>query len=136
MIPKSYKEDPQTYHIIGAAMNVHKSLGCGFLEAVYQEALEKEFQMNKIPYGREVKLEIKYKGLPLNTFYKSDFICYDSIIIELKALSTISSKEESQIINYLKATGLKRGLLLNFGARSLQYKRFVYNNYVPESLEK
>ena len=85
---------------------------------------------------RESKLEIKYKNLPLNTFYKSDFICYDSVIVELKALPYISGKEESQVINYLKATGLKRALLLNFGARSLQYKRFVYNNYKPESPEK
>lgn len=136
MIPKSYKQDPQTYEIIGAAMSVHKCLGCGFLESVYQEALEKEFQLSKIPYSREHKLEIIYKGFPLESYYKTDFICYKSVIVELKALSYITSREESQVINYLKATGLKRGLLLNFGARSLQYKRFVYNNYVPETLEK
>ena len=135
MATKSEQQDPQTYAIIGTAMNVHKSLGCGFLEAVYQEALEKEFQLNDIPYEREKKLEVQYKGYSLDTYYKSDFICYDSIIVELKALSYISSTEETPVINYLKATWLKRGLLLNFGARSLQYKRFVYNNYVPESLE-
>jgi GxxExxY protein len=134
-IPSSYKDDPQTYTIIGAAMNVHKSLGTGFLEAVYQEALEKEFRLIKLPYLREQKLEVNYKGVALDTFYKADYICYDSIIVELKALSYITSKEESQVINYLKATGLKRALLLNFGSRSLQYKRFVYGNYKPETLD-
>lgn len=134
-IPESYKEDPQTYAIIGAAMSVHRSLGCGFLEAVYQEALKKEFQIINIPYLKEKKLDVEYKGRTLDTFYKADFIYYDAVIVELKALPCISGKEESQVINYLKATGLKRALLLNFGARSLQYKRFVYNNYKPESIE-
>ncbi|MCD6447158.1 MAG: GxxExxY protein [Candidatus Marinimicrobia bacterium] len=134
-MPSSYKDDPQTYAIIGAAMNVHKSLGTGFLEAVYQEALEKEFKLIKLPYSREQKLEVNYKGVTLDTFYKADFICFKSIIVELKALPYITSKEESQVINYLKASGIKRALLLNFGARSLQYKRFVYGNYKPEALE-
>ncbi|MCK4530992.1 MAG: GxxExxY protein [Candidatus Marinimicrobia bacterium] len=116
-------------------MSVHRSLGVGFLEAVYQEALEKEFKLIKIPYLREQKLEINYKGTALDTFYKADFICFKSVIVELKALPYITSKEESQVINYLKASSIKRALLLNFGARSLQYKRFVYGNYKPEALE-
>ncbi len=136
VISKSLKQDPETYAIIGAAMSVHRSLGCGFLEAVYQEALEKEFILKNIPYNRECKLNINYKDMPLETYYKSDFICFDTVIVELKALSFITSKEESQVINYSKATGLRKALLLNFGARSLQYKRFVYGGYKPSSLEE
>lgn len=119
--------DSQTYAIIGAAMNVHRELGCGFLEAVYQEALEQEFQLQKTPYHREMRLPIFYKGKQLNTFYQADFVCFDSIIVELKALRELSGIEESQVINYLKASGLNRALLFNFGAKSLQYKRIVFN---------
>ncbi|MEA3391365.1 MAG: GxxExxY protein [Candidatus Marinimicrobia bacterium] len=128
-------KDPETYALIGLAMEVYNNIGSGFLEAVYQEALEKEFRLIKLPYLREQKLEVDYKGVALDTFYKADYICYDSIIVELNALSYITSKEESQVINYLKVTGLKRALLLNFGSRSLQYKRFIYGNYKPETLD-
>lgn len=121
-------QDEKTYSIIGCAMKVHSELGSGFLEAVYQEALEIEFIKNKIPYEREVNLPVYYCGKKLQTFYKADFICYDSIIIELKALSKLSGTEESQIINYLKATKLKKGLLFNFGSKSLFYKRFILTN--------
>jgi GxxExxY protein len=117
--------DPRTHAIIGAAMEVHRQLGCGFLEAVYQEALEIEFIKRNIQFKREVELEIFYKEQKLKTFYKSDFICFESIIVELKALPQLTSIEEAQIINYLKATGFEIGLLLNFGAQSLQYKRFI-----------
>jgi GxxExxY protein len=116
----------EVYRIIGAAMEVHKVLGCGFLEAVYQEALELEFQFQQIPYKREAKLKIYYKGHLLNKFYEADFICYDSVIVELKALSALTSDHESQLLNYLKATGMKVGLLINFGEKSLKYKRMVY----------
>ncbi|MCD6328679.1 GxxExxY protein [bacterium] len=119
--------DPQTYAIIGAAMAVHSELGNGFLEAVYQEALQREFQIRSIPFEREKRLSVCYRGDVLNAFYQADFICFDSVIVELKALQRISGNEEAQIINYLKASSLKRGLLINFGARSLQYKRFVFN---------
>lgn len=122
------EKDNKTGAIIGAAMKVHSELGSGFLEAVYQEALEIEFIKNKIPYEREVNLPVYYCGKKLQTFYKADFICYDSIIIELKALSKLSGTEESQIINYLKATKLKKGLLFNFGSKSLFYKRFILTN--------
>jgi len=119
-----YKQE--TFDIIGAAMEVHKELGCGFLEAVYQEALELEFQYRKIPYQREAKLNIYYKGQLLKKHYEADFICYNKIIVELKALSALTSEHEAQLLNYLKSTKLKVGLLINFGQNSLKYKRMVY----------
>ena len=119
--------DPQTYAIIGAAMEVHRVLGTGFLEAVYQEALAKEFGLRGIPFAREVDLVITYKNEPLACRFRADFICYDDIIVELKALSALGGIEEAQVINYLKATGLQRSLLINFGAPSLEYKRIVLN---------
>lgn len=121
------KQDNETYAIIGAAMTVHRELGSGFLEAVYQEALEKEFQYLSIPYKREVKLPVHYKGKRLNCYYQADFICFNSVIVELKALRGLSGTEEAQVINYLKASNLHRALLLNFGTKSLQYKRMVFN---------
>ena len=107
-------------------MTVHNELGCGFLEAVYQEALELEFQYRNIPYQREAQLDIYYKKQLLKKHYQADFICYDKIIVELKALSALTSEHESQLLNYLKATGLRVGLLINFGKKSLEYKRMVY----------
>lgn len=117
--------DEETYAVIGAAMTVHKELGCGFLEAVYQEALERELIIQNIAYVREKKIEIHFKGKPLDKYYKADFVCYDSIIIEIKALKKIEGHEEAQVINYLKASKTHKALLLNFGTTSLQYKRFV-----------
>ena len=119
--------DERTYKIIGAAMEVHKELGCGFLEAVYQEALGKEFKNQKVPYRPQQVVQIFYKSKPLDKTYQPDFVCYEAIIVEIKAIAGLSGTEEAQLINYLKATGLKIGLLINFGAKSLQHKRMVYN---------
>lgn len=121
------QRDQQTYRIIGAAMAVHRELGCGFLEAVYQEAIEKEFELENIPYEREKKLAIQYRGETLNVYYQADFVCFGSTIVELKALKQLSGTEEAQVINYLKASSLKKALLINFGTPQLQFKRFANN---------
>src|SRR6185295_4862658 len=125
MLKTITETDPRTYAIIGAAMEVHRQLGCGFLEPVYQEALALEFARRNIPNEREFKLSLSYKGVELQAKYSVDFVCYGAVVVELKALSRLSGTEESQVINYLKATGLEVGLLLNFGTRSLDHKRFV-----------
>src|SRR5437667_6522700 len=109
-------KDPRTYAIIGAAMEVHKHLGCGFLEAVYQEALAIELSKRNIPFRREVHLPIHYKGTLLAAAYCVNFICFESVIIELKALAHMGGPEEAQIIFYQQTTAYEIGLLLNFGA--------------------
>ena len=119
--------DQKTFAIIGAAMEVHKELGSGFLEAVYQEALEREFTYQEIPYKSQPQVRIEYKGKPLKKKYEPDFICYDDVVVEIKAMDKLSSNEHAQIINYLKASRLKVGLLINFGSKSLEHKRFVYS---------
>jgi GxxExxY protein len=108
-------------------MEVHKQLGCGFLEAVYQEALAIEANLRNVPYAREVELPVSYKGKRLGATYRADLVCFDAVIVELKALPALSGLEEAQIINYLKVAGLEIGLLLNFGTESLQYRRFVFS---------
>ena len=115
----------ESYKIIGACMEVHNELGHGFHEEVYQEALAREFERQKIPFVAEKKLEIFYKGELLDKYYRADFICFDKIIIELKALPEITSKEIGQVLNYLKVTGFHLGLLVNFGKESFDYKRLV-----------
>ena len=120
--------DPRTFAIIGAAMEVHRELGTGFLEAVYQEAFARELTKQGIPFRSEVELPVFYKGEKLSTSYRTDFVCFDSIIVEIKALAQLTGTEESQVINYLKATGHSTALLLNFGARSLQHKRLILSS--------
>jgi GxxExxY protein len=124
------KRDPETYRIIGAAMEVHRQLGPGFLEAVYRDAMRVELSRLGIPFGAEVWLPIRYKGHLLRPRYKVDFICYSSVIAELKAQRSLTSLEEAQVLNYLKSSGLRRALLMNFGARSLDDKRFAFDRYV------
>ena len=118
--------DERTYKIIGAAMEVHKVLGCGFLENVYQEALGREFDTQEVPFRSQPVVKIFYKDSPLDKVYQPDFLCYEEVIVEIKALAKLTGIEEAQLINYLKATGLKIGLLLNFGGKSLEYKRLIY----------
>ena len=125
MLSNLTQDDPRTYSIIGAAMEVHRQLGCGFLEPVYQEAMAIELATREIPFIREIKLGVAYKGQALNTRYSPDFICFDSVVVELKALSRMGGTEEAQVITYLRATGHEVGLLLNFGTRSLEHRRFV-----------
>ena len=126
---EQYKEDypfkEESYNIIGCAMKVHSELGNEFLEAVYQEALEIMFQENKIQYEKEKMLEITFRGKILNKKYFADFICYNEVIVELKALSELNNNHISQVLNYLKATNKKLGLLINFGSKSLEYKRVI-----------
>ena len=118
-----YKDE--CYKIVGACMEVHSNLGCGFLEPVYQEALAFEFQNREIPFEREKEFEIKYKGYAISKTYKVDFLCYEHIIVELKALSQLTGDHIAQVLNYLKASQLKLGLLVNFGISSLQHERII-----------
>lgn len=124
-ISQKETKDPRTYAIIGAALEVHRQLGCGFLEAVYQEALALELAARGVPFRREVEFPVFYKGKPLNVTYRADFVCFDSVIVEVKALARLSGVDQAQLINYLKATGYEVGLLLNFGAASLEHQRLV-----------
>ena len=119
------ERDPQTHAIIGAAMEGHSQLGAGFLESVYQEALERELMSRGIPFASQVELPIMYKGERLMTMFRSDLVCYHEVIVELKSIKTLTNIDEAQLLNYLKATGLKRGLLLNFGANRLEVKRMI-----------
>lgn len=121
------KRDEKTYAIIGAAMAVHNELGHGFLEAVYQDALEIEFKKQGIPYEREPILNIYYSGEKLASFYRPDFICFGAVVVETKALSKMSGTEDGQVINQLRASKQHKALLINFGQPKLDYKRMVLN---------
>lgn len=121
-----YFLENETYLLNGCCMKVHSELGNGFLEKVYQEALEIEFKESGIPFVREARLRISYRGHQLVQEYIADFVCYDNIILEIKAVSSLNEVHTAQLLNYLKATGLKLGILVNFGESSLVIKR-VYN---------
>lgn len=119
-----FKEE--VYAIVGAAIEVHRELGSGFLEHVYQVALKIELTDRNIPFESEKSLSIHYKGRPMGVEYRTDLICYEQIIVELKALKKLSGTEEGQVLNYLKATGLKVGVLINFGSYGrLEWRRLV-----------
>ena len=126
-----YPMDDQTYQIIGAAFEVHKELGCGFLEPVYQEAFELELADRKIPFWAQAEMPVFYKGRKLRASYRADTLCYDSVVVELKALGKLGDVETAQVLNYLKAGKCQRGLLINFGARSLQHQRYVWSHEEP-----
>jgi len=118
--------EDETYAIRGAVFEVYKEMGCGFLEAVYQECLEKELNKQGIPFVAQQELQLIYKGAPLKQTYKPDLICYGQIIVELKAVSEIAPEHTAQLINYLKATNLKLGLLINFGSHpKVDIERFA-----------
>ena len=121
----SAKRDPRTYAIIGAAIEVHRILGPGFLETVYQEALAIEFSERDIPHVREERLPVFFKGRELDTKYRADFICYGGVLVELKAQKELSGSDEAQVIHYLKATKFELGMLLNFGTASLKHRRVI-----------
>ena len=122
----------EVYAIVGAAMEVHRELGPGFLEAVYQEALEVEFGLKGIPFESQKEFAVYYKGRRLKKTYIADFVDYTCVVVEIKVLDRLTSKEESQLLNYLKATGLEVEMLLNFGAISLEWKRMVKTQMVAD----
>ena len=130
------EKDPQTYEIIGAAMEVHRELGDGFLEAVYQAALVIEFTRRRIPFRTEVELPIEYKGMRLSCGYRGDFVCFDNVVVEIKA--TLVPPDQAQLLNQLKATKYRCGILVNFGASSLESKRMVFGteNNLCESVDQ
>lgn len=118
----------EVFEIIGAAMEVQNELGLGFSELVYHEALNIEFGLRNIPYESEKLITIAYKGNLLERTYKADLVCYDSIIVELKSVEKLKSEHTAQLLNYLKATGLPMGVLINFGEKPLRYK--IVPNYI------
>jgi GxxExxY protein len=127
-----YKEE--VYQIVGAAMEVYNNLGCGFLEPVYQEALEIELASRKIPARAQFEFRINYKDRILQKTYIVDFLVYEKILVEIKAVSELTGHEEAQLINYLKASGLQLGLLINFGGKSLQwYRRVLMDNSLSKT---
>jgi GxxExxY protein len=120
-----YKEE--VYAIVGAAMDAYNDLGPGFLENIYQEAMEIEVAVRKIPAKPVQEIHINYKGTPLKKFYIADLVCYEKIIVEIKAMDKLTLREEGQLLNYLKATGMKLGVLINFGHYpNLEWKRLVF----------
>jgi len=118
----------EVYAIVGAAMEVSNELGAGFLEAVYQEALELELSMRQVPYQTQLPIKVIYKGHVLSKEYIPDLVCFEQIIVEIKAVKQLTSVEEAQLLNYLKATGKPVGILLNFGSPKLEWKRMVLTN--------
>ena len=119
----------ECYRIVGAAMEVYNTLGHGFLEAVYQEALEIELAARDICFVPQHELQVLYKGKALRKAYTADFLVFEQVIVEIKALNQLTSREEAQLLNYLKATGLSVGVLINFGhAEKLEWKRRAWTN--------
>lgn len=125
------KNNPLAYAILGCAMKVHRTLGYGFLEAVYADALEIELSAAEIPFEREKEIRVSYNGRTLKSAYRADFVCCENFIVELKAIKSLSNIEKAQTLNYVKATDAPAALLINFGAPSLQYEYLtpqIWNN--------
>ena len=120
--------DQELYGIIGAAMEVQNELGMGFLELVYHDALNVELELRGIPYETEKPIAITYKGQPLERSYKADLVCFDTIVVELKSVEQLKAEHTAQLLNYLKATGMPMGILINFGEKPLRYK--IVPNYI------
>jgi GxxExxY protein len=119
-------QDPRTFAIIGAAYEVHRVLGAGFLELFYKEALAIEFTERRIPFRKEAPCSVEYKGHPLSRDYHMDFVCFDEIILEIKARSITGPADHAQVLSYLASSKLRCGLLLNFGAAKLEHRRFIW----------
>jgi GxxExxY protein len=115
--------DPQTFQIIGAAMEVHRKLHRGYLESIYCDALAIEFGLRRIPFESDWPMQMQYKGQRLTGIYRIDFVCFKSVVVEVKAVSALTPADEAQVINYLAMGHFDRGLLFNFGGKSLEYKR-------------
>ena len=129
----------ECHQIIGCAFKVYNQLGYGFLEQVYQSALEFELKHANIPFEAQKQIPVYYLGEKLNASYKADIVCFDKVIVELKAEHSLSDVHDAQVINYLKATGIQTGLLINFGnRRKLEYKKIVFTNsrYVNNELKE
>ena len=125
-----YKDE--VYAIVGAAMDVYNDLGPGFLENVYQEAMEIEVAARRIPFNPQNPINVRYKGQILKKFYVADLICYDKIIVEIKAMENLTGREDAQLLNYLKATGIQVGVLINFGHYpGLEWKRLILTKEKP-----
>ena len=119
-----FKEE--VYEIVGAAIEVHKNMGIGFIEAVYQECLEVELKNRDIPYDSQRQVQIHYKDKLINKYYIPDLVCYGEIVVELKAIEQLTGREEAQIINYLRATKYRIGVLINFGSKTkLEWRRLI-----------
>lgn len=125
----------ETEKIIKAFYEVHKELGCGFLEPVYQLALAREFELQGIPFEKEKKIKVMYKGQELTKDYYADFVCFGKIIIELKAVSKLVNAHKAQVINYLNATKMKLGILVNFGEASCKYERIINKSLLPQRVK-
>jgi GxxExxY protein len=125
----------EVYAIVGAAMEVHREKGCGFAGPVYQECMEFELPDRGVPATPQMEMSISYKGRRLKKTYIADFVAYGQVIVELKAMDKLTSREEAQVINYLKASGLQVGVLINFGAPSLEWKRIVLTKHGPETID-
>ena len=123
---ETYLYKDETYKIIGACFEVYNEMGCGFLESVYQECLELELKSQAVPFQPQQKLRLKYKGKSLEKTFEPDFVCFDKIIVEIKAVGALADEHRAQVINYLHASDMEVGLLVNFGNhKKMEHERFV-----------